>query len=352
MSKSTNKKKGDIAEDLVAQLHNAPGVSVSVRRKIPVLTSTIGAKREIDVLLESDIAGIPVRVVIEVKNEAEPAGTAYIDELDGKLNDIGLHNSCAIFVSASGFTGPALEKARQLGIRTYKLDGLTEDRLNVAVDEAVQSQVFLLATWRDLNFFSFLSGQQTPSNDQFIVTELPADAPHGRSTLLNHLWHLWVQGTIPYEIGEHTVFIKAPPDWSYTIKENNNAASIIATIDVTGHVATLSGTVSNVRLTNVESEAIEKFQETYKFPESPILKLDPMLTGEELDTYIKGRARQSLVVHRIPVPRILDQLTFWPPTQEAMKRVKEMVENGETPSFDKVEGLNLARAWEIFSNKY
>jgi hypothetical protein len=59
--------------DLVAMMHEVPGVVVEKRTKLPVLQSKTGRRREIDVLITSNVAGYPVRFGIGCKNEGKKA---------------------------------------------------------------------------------------------------------------------------------------------------------------------------------------------------------------------------------------------------------------------------------------
>jgi hypothetical protein len=65
--KSTT-QKGKLLEEIVAGFHEGKGAKVERNVRIPVGASH--KKREIDVLLTSHIAGYPIQVPIECKNEA------------------------------------------------------------------------------------------------------------------------------------------------------------------------------------------------------------------------------------------------------------------------------------------
>jgi hypothetical protein len=56
---SKYKERGDLLEDIVASLHEFPGILVRKRVRLPVPSSTRGRKREVDVLLSQEIAGYP-----------------------------------------------------------------------------------------------------------------------------------------------------------------------------------------------------------------------------------------------------------------------------------------------------
>jgi len=114
--KSANsKKKGDLVEDVVALLHENQGVKVDRRIRLPSLRQGTRRKREIDVLLTTDITGYPVRLAIECKNVEKPVGTKKIDEFIGRLQDIGIPESHGIYVSPVGYTSTGLSRALDAG---------------------------------------------------------------------------------------------------------------------------------------------------------------------------------------------------------------------------------------------
>jgi hypothetical protein len=81
--------KGKLVEEIVEKMHDSPNVRVERR----VFLDPVGGgsrKREIDVLLTSSVAGYPVRVAIECKNEAKKVGAPMIDAFVGKLQHVGI----------------------------------------------------------------------------------------------------------------------------------------------------------------------------------------------------------------------------------------------------------------------
>lgn len=57
---------------------------------------------------------------------------------------------------------------------------------------------------------------------------------------------------------------------------------------------------------------------------------------------------KTAVVHRVRVPRIVVASLFWPPSTEAVMRIRELIANGEEVTFARVESQDLARAWVNF----
>ena len=65
----SNKQKGNLLEDVVALMHEAPGVTIEKRVKLPVQNSKKPRTREIDILLTTRAAGYRVQIAISCKNE-------------------------------------------------------------------------------------------------------------------------------------------------------------------------------------------------------------------------------------------------------------------------------------------
>src|SRR5215203_6836970 len=106
--KGSTREKGDVLEQIIAEMHNMPEVKVERNVYLPTIDKT-GRIREIDVLITSQVAGFPVKIAIECKNEKEPTGIAKIGEFIDKLNDVGLPVQLGIFVSTSRYESGALE---------------------------------------------------------------------------------------------------------------------------------------------------------------------------------------------------------------------------------------------------
>ncbi len=80
-------------------MHDHPGVTVERNRRLPP-ASGLGGKREIDVLITAIVAGYPVQMAVECKNEAD----AFI----GKLQHVGIPPQQGIYISANGYTTGAI----------------------------------------------------------------------------------------------------------------------------------------------------------------------------------------------------------------------------------------------------
>ncbi len=88
-------------------MHDHPGVTVERNRRLPP-ASGLGGKREIDVLITAIVAGYPVQMAVECKNEAEAIGSPKIDAFIGKLQHVGIPPQQGIYISANGYTTGAI----------------------------------------------------------------------------------------------------------------------------------------------------------------------------------------------------------------------------------------------------
>jgi hypothetical protein len=133
-------------------------VAEVVRAMDPSVTVSIGAwvkgpdgRREVDVLIEGCVEGVPQKAIVECKDfnpkTTGPVGIGYLDALDSKRRDLGL--KLAVIASNAGFTSDAISKGKRLGIGVVGIMREGDDRLRFAVqDEIYTRQVSI----RDNNF--------------------------------------------------------------------------------------------------------------------------------------------------------------------------------------------------------
>jgi hypothetical protein len=333
----TAKRKGDILEDLVAMMHEMPGVVVEKRKKLPVLNSKTKRRREIDVLITANVAGYPVRFGFGCKNEAKALGTAAVDGLIRILEEVGIPVQQGILVSANGYTTDAQDAAKSRGIRTLVFEGLSADRLKQEISAATQSMVFLLITQTSFSVFPYVEGG-FDDNPQFINAALDlTDEPSGLQLLSCMAW-LWMKGAIPSIIGEHIISLKP---------EREEAMwHVMATTTVTGLIASIPGTFSQSVLRNVEAGQVERLHIAAKFDEiKGPLTLEPV-TSEEALSAIAHKELMSLVT-RVRVPRLVTDFGYWPPSEEAMQKAKALFDVGKPVTFEDIETSNLTDAWRF-----
>lgn len=126
-------------------LHDLPGIKVERNVQLPPIHGDKTRRREIDVLLTGYLAGYPVRIAFSCKNERKKITPGAIGEFIDELDDVGIPTHHGIFVCVNGYTSGALDRAKEKGVRTCVLRGLTKDRLTSEVADAFQFNVNLLA---------------------------------------------------------------------------------------------------------------------------------------------------------------------------------------------------------------
>lgn len=82
-------------------------------------------KRQIDVLIESTVAGISVRTIIEARDYSKRIDITHVDGLHSKMMDVRAHK--AVLVSRIGFSKKARSKADRLGITLCTLNNPSDE---------------------------------------------------------------------------------------------------------------------------------------------------------------------------------------------------------------------------------
>ncbi|KRP89218.1 hypothetical protein AOQ73_26720 [Bradyrhizobium pachyrhizi] len=333
----TAKRKGDLLEDLVAMMHEMPGVVVETRKKLPVLNSKTGRRREIDVLITSSVAGYPVRLGLGCKNEAKALDTAAVDGFIRILEEVGIPVQQGILVSANGYTADAQDAAKSRGIKTLVFEGLSADRLKQEISAAMQSMVFLLITQTAITVLPYVEGR-FDDNPQFVNATLDLlDEPSGPQLLSCIVW-LWMNGAIPLIIGQHIISLKSA--------QEEATWHVMATTTVTGLIASVPGTFSQSVLRNAGAGQVERLHISAKFEEiKGPLTLQPVTSEEALST-IAHKEPMSLVT-RVRVPRLVTDFGYWPPSEAAMQKAKALFDAGKPATFEDIETSNLADAWRF-----
>ena len=84
-----------------------------------------GAKREVDILIETKVNGHPVNIAIECRDHKRKPGMPWIDSLIGRYKYLPIHKIIA--VSRSGFTNTAYEAAKRSNIELLTLEKAIEE---------------------------------------------------------------------------------------------------------------------------------------------------------------------------------------------------------------------------------
>ena len=112
LNKSSGRAHSQWYEKLTAEIHRIFDPAASIQHDEKILGKS-GRERQIDVSIRRNVDGNEVFIIVECKYHGTPVGIGMIDELVGKLEDVGAHK--AILVSDSGFRKGALQRARSSG---------------------------------------------------------------------------------------------------------------------------------------------------------------------------------------------------------------------------------------------
>jgi len=209
----STREKGDIVEEISASIHRMPGVQVDRNVFLPVIGEN--REREIDVLLTSHVAGYPVRIAIECKNEKKPIGVAKIDEFIGKLQDVGIPTQSGIFISGSKYTNGAISRARKAGIRPLLLQDTDSASLEKIVSEAFQSTIYLLLTITQIQVHNDVA------SSSFMEQMLIFQNQKGKicGSIPDLVWQKWIANNIPAKLGTYKLSLEIPDGWYQVVDE-------------------------------------------------------------------------------------------------------------------------------------
>lgn len=343
MTKSSRKPttidKGRVVEKIVALLHEQPGISV--RRNVMVPTPDGLDTREIDVLISGQLVGYPVQLAVECKNYGRPIGKGAIDAFVGKLNDLGFPTPYGIYVSASRYTGGALKRAKNAGLRALKLDGLTKDRLTEAIYDALQSIVYLFPIMTSLSFFND-APEMTPQE----MAEFFSESGE-RLVIFDLIWRHWCDGKYPKQIGTHSFEMDVPKGYTQHCKGKPlNSVRIALTLQVVAVVIQVPGKAKDIQLTNCDAKSVEKrsVHVSFESGDDSSFAAGIFQSEEDLSTFLDSRSvKYTLVLGRLLLPRILTPgRVLWPPSQKYMDNITRLRdEHGATLEAQKIDMLSL-----------
>ena len=335
----------------MASMHDLPGVKVEFNVRIPSLGKS-HRKREIDVLLSSSLAGYSVQIAIECKNEKNVIGAPKIDAFVGKLLDIGIPPQHGIYVSASGYTSGAIERAKEGRIKPLVLTGLTKERLTASVAEAFQSIVYLLLDVVNINVKNKVAS--TPNYQKMLVFYDDHEKLCG--SIPDIIWQKWLAGEPASAIGEYEIQLAIPPNWYQIVDDKiEPIISASARIRIIGLVITISGQAKKHFLINANDNKVEKFQLDVSFDTGQgTYSVLTMLTESQLTEFVKRPEAVKVNIGRIRLPRIRVGPMYWPPSERTARIVINLMrafEAGKIPDprpidIAELEGNDLQTIWE------
>jgi len=349
--KGSTREKGDVLEKIIAEMHDVPGVKIERNQYLPSIDGS-GRTREIDVLITSEVAGFPVRIAIECKNERKVTNIERIDAFIGKLQDVGIPVQHGVFVSTSRFAKSAVEHAKRVGIRTFLLRDIS-DKLAEVIKEAIQSVIYLLLTITNIGIVNDISAT-APWGDVLFFRD---DEGKLCGSLPDLVWDKWIKGDITDSIGEHEVLLSLPTGWHQIIHgQEANIKSIKVNVSVVAVVLTLSETLNQYQLIDAKDGTIEKNQIKALFNPVPgKYPIQEFRTEQDLSSYLANQQGIKLSIGRFRLPRIRWLSIYWPPSKKAMLALarirKEKTDQGEAFDMaaiplDEIEGDDLSALWE------
>lgn len=350
--KGSTKEKGDVLEKIISEMHDVPGVKVE--RNIFLPSRDGGGEREIDVLITSEVAGYPVRIAIECKNENKPTGIAKIGEFIDKLNDVSLPVQLGIFVSTNRYESGAIRRAKAAGVKLFRLDGIKND-LSQAVKDAFQSKIYLLLTITSIAVSNNIADESAPPTDILFFR-----GPDGEicGSVPDLVWKEWKSGHLPNKIGNYEISLSLPTGWKQVVNGKiAKVGEIKVNYEITGYAISFPGTVNQYNFVNIEDNRVEKSQIVANFSSPPgKYPIIHLKTENEL-TEFKNQVRDgfNMYIGRFLLPRIKWLALYWPPskmaTEKLNKKMKDAMLQGKdfdfsSISLSEIEGDDLSAIWD------
>ncbi len=345
--------KGKIVERIAALMHDQPGVTVERNRRLSPVGGQ-GIKREIDVLLTGTLAGYRVQMAIECKNEATAIGSPMIDAFVGKLQYVGIPPQQGIYISASGYTTGAIERAKAAGMKTLTLRGLKDEDLLGSISDAFQSAIYLLLQVVNVT----VTNTAPPTNASDKIGSFGFYHENGKLAALlpDFVWQMWRAERLPNLLGEHEVDLPLPSNLHQRVNGKVvETLALKASIRVIGLVVTLKGKAQEYTLVNAADETIEKILADVSFEAAESkLPVTAISSEDQLQAFLSRPRAVQLTLGRMRLPRIIYGYLYWPPSERVMKMLKERWqafeagELSEPPVFtlQELEGTDLQTIWE------
>jgi hypothetical protein len=117
-------------QQLIYILKNHLASDATVTESALLIDRATGEEREVDVVIESLLAGHPHTIKIECRDHKRPQSVCWIDEMWGKHRD--LPSGVLVLASSSGFTPNARGLAAKRGIELVEVDTSSETAQRIA----------------------------------------------------------------------------------------------------------------------------------------------------------------------------------------------------------------------------
>lgn len=333
----TRNDKGILLEQIVAMLHKSEGVKVETNVFLPPKSSDESRRREIDVLLTSDVAGYSVRVAIQCKNYGKPITIGQIGEFRDLLEDVGIPYQYGIIVSVNGYQSGAISRAKELGIKTLVLEGLDETRLKAEIQDTFQFFVYLLLVVENMHI-------QTEIADGYLAYSFWEEDNNIHGFLTDLIVSRWRNGEIPMKLGEYPIDLKLPPGWYQVVNDKLVYPSIMsAKVRVVAYLAEMKGKAEEYKLKEADTDKIEKFHLQANFDVlNNLIKSsheEPIFTEEELKKLKKDST--ASIENRIRLPKIFVHNHLEPMSKKAFNKFMKGIENLSKEEIEKLPPLTF-----------
>lgn len=293
-------------------------------------------------MITTNVAGCAVRIAISCKNEKSKVRTKTVSDFADALGQVGIPTRQGIIVSVAGFTKDALDSAAARGIRCLVFTGLTDDRLNQEINDALQSTVYLFQSHAVISLFDedrceTMGGVGDISHFE-VIYDVDSPSPLPLPTVLNIIWDAWSKHRIPHAIGMHSVVIRQKADEPRWV--------MFASTFVVGLVASTPGTYNQSILADAQTGAMEKLRVHADFDTSPKKQtLVRFETAEALQVFF-GKDKLTLA-QTVSVPRIGSDFGFWPPSKKVADEIAAKINNGEPVNPSDYASTNILDAWDF-----
>ena len=279
-------------------------------------------------------------------------GFEYHGDVDKRAHIESLHRMIPLDDSKVFFLMMLSAKIDAIRILLRILDVLQgrEKRiqLNRPLEEPLRHRIFLLPFIKLAQFFEDMPQNSIPvgiEDVQFTLQETREVKDFQKSIWF--LWNQWIDSVIPFGIGSKGVYLKVPdgfldPGEARPTKDG----LLIFQIAVCAVVTTAQG---EIKFTPSKDSAggIQMTPDTSSVRHKNSVCIE---SRHQFTEFLEEIEKTGAVLESIlKVPRFVFLSSFWPISSKAFETISRMRQEGKEPSFQEVEGSDIAAAWEIFA---
>lgn len=342
-------------------MHNSPRFIVERNARVQPQNQNSRWPRDIDVLLSSRVVSRPAKYAIECKNLGEKVDIEKIDAFVGKLAHVGIPHEHGVYISTSGYTRDALERALPAGIKLLTLTGLTNDHLASATSEASQFPVFYLCHTKGI---TVTNNVETVTRGEELLMFFGDDGkPCG--SVADLVWNKWQEGEPRLEAGEYEISLNVPAGWHQIVNgKREPVLGIRVQVQVWALALKITGESTYHALVNAHDGVVERSQlnVTFDIPmeDKTVHTVHAFKTEAELKAFIDECGGVRLTA-RTRMPRIQWSDGFFYPLSKRVvqllkERPKEYLAEGAgaapLPNIAETEGTDLRAMWEPLIEGY